>query len=291
MIAACKTCILEKSLVHYPEDAPASQIEQYQNKVRAIVRDFPDDGTGPELAWEIKQIRKEIFKVKPADFTGIKKHYNQLLLSMEDALKEKIRKAPDPLLSAVRYAMTGNYIDYSALKTVEDAVLLALLDKADAAVPDPETYAHLRASIQSAKKMVYLTDNCGEILLDKLLIEEMLRMNPALSVTVLVRGSSEGNDATMTDAEEVGLTSVCRVAGNGAPLDATVLKCLSAEARSLMSEADFIMAKGQANYESLHGSGLPIYFLFMCKCDFFTSRFQVPKYGVILTGGGNEYET
>ena len=54
MIAACKTCILEKSLVHYPEDAPASQIEQYQNKVRAIVRDFPDDGTGPELAWEIK---------------------------------------------------------------------------------------------------------------------------------------------------------------------------------------------------------------------------------------------
>ena len=124
---------------------------------------------------------------------------------------------------------------------------------------------------------------CGEIVLDKLLIEEIMRMNPELSVTALVRGSSEGNDATMEDAAEVGLPSVCRVVGNGAPIDATVLRYLSGEARALLRESDFIVAKGQANYESLYGSGLHVFYLLMCKCDFFTERFQVPKYSGVLT--------
>ena len=283
MWESCRTCVLEKSLIHYPKDAPQDQIDRYKDAVKAIVRDFPDEGSAPELAWHIKQIRKDVFHLIPADFTDIKKHYNQLLMSFEEKLEQQIREAEDPLYSALQYAMTGNYIDFAALENVEEDKLLKLLDEAGSIILDQDAYAHLRANVQGNGKLVYLTDNCGEIVLDKLLIREMLRINPGLSVTVLVRGSSEGNDATVEDAVQVGLPSVCRVMGNGAPLDATVLRYLSEEARELLHEADFIMAKGQANYESLHGCGLHIFYLFMCKCNFFTTRFQVPKFSGILT--------
>lgn len=283
MWESCRTCVLEKSLTHYPKDAPQDQIDQYKDAVKTIVRDFPDEGSAPELAWHIKQIRKDVFHLIPADFTDIKKHYNQLLMSFEEMLEQQIREAEDPLYRALQYAMTGNYIDFEALENVEEDKLLKLLDEAGSIKLDQDAYAHLRSSVQDMGKLVYLTDNCGEIVLDKLLIREMLRINPGLSVTVLVRGSSEGNDAIMEDAVQVGLPSVCRVMGNGAPLDATVLRYLSEEARELLHEADFIMAKGQANYESLHGCGMHIFYLFMCKCNFFTTRFQVPKFSGILT--------
>lgn len=283
MWESCRTCVLEKSLIHYPKDAPQDQIDRYKDAVKAIVRDFPDEGSPPELAWHIKQIRKDVFHLIPADFTDIKKHYNQLLMSFEEKLEQQIREAEDPLYSALQYAMTGNYIDFAALENVEEDKLLKFLDEAGSIKLDQDAYAHLRADVQGTGKLVYLTDNCGEIVLDKLLIREMLRINPGLSVTVLVRGSSEGNDATVEDAVQVGLSSVCRVMGNGAPLDATVLRYLSEEALELLHEADFIMAKGQANYESLHGCGLHIFYLFMCKCNFFMTRFQVPKFSGILT--------
>ena len=286
MLESCRKCVLDKSLVHYPEDAPQDQIDEYRKAVYDIVRDFPDEDSAPELAWHIKQIRKKVFHLSPADFTEIKNHYNLLLMSLEEKLEASVREAGDPLFCAMQYAMTGNYIDYAALENVEEAKLQDLLNKAGSIQLDQEAYRHFRESVRQGGKVVYITDNCGEIVLDKLLIREMLRMNPDLRVTVLVRGSSEGNDATMEDAVQVGLPAVCHVMGNGAPLDATVLRYISEEARKLLYKADFVMAKGQANYESLFGCGLHVYYLFMCKCSFFTTRFQVPRFSGILTEEG-----
>ena len=283
MWEVCRNCVLEKALSDCGEQEPRELADRYRCAVRELVRDFPEDGTAPELAFHVKQLQKEIFHRTPLDFTGIKRHFNELLMSFEEEIKEKIRAADDPLLCAIQYAMIGNYIDYAAFQSVEEATLLALLKKAGSIRLNEDVLANLRESVRGAGKLVYVTDNCGEIVLDKLLIEEILRMNPELSVTALVRGSSEGNDATMEDAAEVGLPSVCRVMGNGAPIDATVMRYLSVEARSLLRESDFIIAKGQANYESLYGLGLHVFYLLMCKCDFFTERFQVPKYSGVLT--------
>ena len=280
---ACRTCILDKSLGHIPENTPQDKIDRYKDAVYAFVREHADQITPPELAYHIKHIREELFALTPADFSAVKSHYNRLLLSFEEKLAGRIRQAEDPLLCAMQYAMTGNYIDFSALATVEEATLLALLEQSATIALDEEVYGHLKDSVRTAGKMVYLTDNCGEIVLDKLLIREFMNLNPELSVTVLVRGSSEGNDATMEDADEVGLPAICHVMGNGAPYDATVLPRMSEEARDLMYGADLIISKGQANYESMYGCGLHVFYLFMCKCDYFTKRFQVPRYTGILT--------
>ncbi|NCB36811.1 MAG: DUF89 family protein, partial [Clostridia bacterium] len=141
-------------------------------------------------------------------------------------------------------------------------------------------YARLRDNLQSASSVVYLTDNAGEIVLDKLLLRRWKALYPSVSFTALVRGAPTLNDATLEDARATGLTEVVPVLGNGSALAGTLWSEISEEARTLLSGADLIISKGQANFETLSGCGLNVYYLFLCKCDYFTRRFQVPR----LTG-------
>ena len=86
----------------------------------------------------------------------------------------------------------------------------------------------------------------------------------------------------MEDAAQVGMDSLARVIGNGTALDGTVIRKMPAESRLVLENADVLIAKGQANYETLHGCGLNVFYLFMCKCDLFTERFHVPQFSGIL---------
>ena len=122
--------------------------------------------------------------------------------------------------------------------------------------------------------------SCGEIVLDKLFIEQLEKRFPDLSVTVLVRGEEVLNDATPADAKTVGLDLVANVISNGLPIAGTVYTMLPDEAKKALDQADVILAKGQGNYESLSRQGRHIYYSFLCKCELFTNRFSAP----LLTG-------
>ena len=136
--------------------------------------------------------------------------------------------------------------------------------------------------MKQGRKAVYITDNCGEVVLDKLLMEEMKRENPELSFTCIVRGAPVHNDATMEDALQVGLSSVSRVIPNGSWMNGTVLSQLSQEAREAIMAADLIISKGQANHETLLGSGLNVFYLFLCKCELFVERYGCPLFTGVL---------
>lgn len=277
----CRQCIINKNIDRFPEGTPEDVIASYREAVLAYACE--EGATAPGAAFKIKQLRKELFHEKDPDFTGIKRHFNELMLTYAGPVREKIEEAEDPLGLAVRYALTGNFIDFSALARVEEEKLAELLEKTQEIQLDGAVYERFRNEIRGAKQAVYVTDNCGEIVMDKLLIEEMLRLNPSLKITALVRGSTKGNDATMEDAEQVALTAVVPVIGNGSAIEGTLLSDISEEAASLLKEADFILAKGQANYETMNGCGLNVYYLFMCKCLLFTERFQVAQFSGILT--------
>ncbi len=128
--------------------------------------------------------------------------------------------------------------------------------------------------MKKAANVVYITDNCGEIVLDKLAISVLKKTFPNVRITALVRGLPAGNDATMEDAEFCGLTDLVPVLGNGSDVGGTWLHGISAHAQELLQSADVILSKGQGNYETLHGCGLNIYYLFLCKCDWFIHLFQ-----------------
>ena len=130
------------------------------------------------------------------------------------------------------------------------------------------------------KKFLLLCDNCGEIVLDRLMIEQLKIRFPQLSVKALVRGEDIINDATMEDAEYTGLDKVAKIVTSGVAVAGTVYDMLPDEAKEAFEEADVILSKGQGNYETLSGLGIHIYYEFLCKCDYFMSRFRVPR----LTG-------
>ena len=131
---------------------------------------------------------------------------------------------------------------------------------------------------------VYVTDNCGEVVCDRLVIEELSRRFPSLSVTVLVRGQDALNDATREDAAQVGLDSVADIADNGCGVAGTPLEYVGEAARGLLEGADVILSKGQGNFETMHGCGLNVYYSFLCKCDWFQKRFGMEKNrGVFIT--------
>lgn len=166
------------------------------------------------------------------------------------------------------------YIDYIALGEIDGEQLENLLFKNGAKGLKPEVYKSFHEDLQSAKNLVYLTDNCGEIVVDKILIQELKKLYPQLDITVIVRGDCVANDASLEDAEHVGLLEEARVIGNGTRIAGTSMKKISREARETISGADVIIAKGQGNYETMSGCGLNVYYLFLCKCDYFVERFE-----------------
>ena len=152
-----------------------------------------------------------------------------------------------------------------------------LLNDADRFVIDEKQYDELTDDLRKAKKMVYLTDNCGEIVMDKLLIREIQKKYPDLQVTVLVRGAEVINDATMEDAVQVGLTEVAKVISNGSDIAGTWLEEISEEAKEALEEADVILSKGQGNFETLRKCGMNIYYIFCASVICLLIPFRFPN--------------
>lgn len=211
-----------------------------------------------------------------------KKKYNRFLLEREKAVREDIGKSRDRFLAGLQYAVTGNYIDFGAMSDVNEEKLLELLDNHESIRLDGEETACLRRDLSSAERLVYITDNAGEIVLDKIFITTLKELYPDLQISVIVRGFPILNDATEEDASFAGLTEVVPVFSNGTDIPGTPLEEISEEALEQIEKADLCIAKGQGNFESLRGSGKNIYYLFLCKCELFVRKFQVERFTPVL---------
>ena len=275
----CINCLAKRNMNTYPENTPEEQKLAYTKRVLQILLDAADDEGAPIIVGRITALRAEMFGITD-EYAEIKTFYNDLLLKKEDALFSSAENASDPLRLALQYALVGNYIDFGALSDVNEEKLWALINQAEELPLSNSEFTHLKQDLTSGKKLVYLTDNCGEIVLDKLLIRVIRAMFPQLNVTVIVKSSYVLNDVTMDDALQVALTDHARVIGNGNNTSGTWLEALSEEASAAIEEADLIIAKGQANYETLRYCGKNIYYLFLCKCAMLAKDCNVP----LMTG-------
>ena len=278
----CTQCLLKKHLTNYPDTATEEERLTYIRRLFSILTDIAPGESSPVIVNRILTLQKEMFD-QFVDYTDIKKHFYQLMLEQEDWIYADISSATDPIRRALQYVMKGNYIDFGVLSDVNSEKLMELLSQAKDQTIDEQIFEELMQDLTSAKNMVLLTDNCGEIVLDKLLIRTIMSQFPDLQIHVIVRGGHALNDATMEDACQVGLPDLVKVIGNGTCLQGTYLPDISKEARDLLEQADVILSKGQGNFESLQYCGLNIYYLFLCKCDLFTKRFHTHLYNGILT--------
>ena len=268
---ACQIRKQEAKIRHFNDE---DRKKQYMEAIRQRFDQPKEEDCVPSISTELKKFYCSFWGVPMEDFTRINKEYDQLMLDLEAELRSTIRYSEDPLKAALIYARTGNYIDFAALPEVSKETALSLIKSENKDDLDEQEYRQFCQDMKKAENVVYITDNCGEIVLDKIAIQILKKIFPNIRITALVRGLPAGNDATMEDAEFCGLTDVVPVLGNGNDVGGTWLHGISTHARELLYNADVIIAKGQGNYETMHGCGLNIYYLFLCKCDWFQQLFH-----------------
>ena len=261
----CVPCFLRQSLdaSRMVTDDPAVHERVVRGTLR-LVAEMAFDRSPPWMGQQIHRLLREATE-NPDPYREVKHHSNALALELYPTLKQRVRASADPFAAAVRMAIAGNVIDFGRRSRLDDdEVRQAIEDAMDPDAPgfDNGAVDDLRRAIEHARDILYLADNAGEIVFDRLLIEEM----PMDRITLVVRGGPVINDATREDAEVAGLSTLVAVTDNGSDVPGTILESCSPSFRTRFARCDLVIAKGQGNYETLGGEDQNIFFLFKAKC-------------------------
>ena len=204
-------------------------------------------------------------------YRAVKDRFNRMALDMLPELAGVVKQAADPLEMALRLAIAGNVIDLGVNGEItEDEARRCIQDALDG--PFGGDVDAFRQAVSMATNILYLADNAGEIVFDRLLIEQL----PSVRLTLAVRGRPILNDATMADAWTAGLCDIVKVIDNGSDVPGTILGDCSEAFRQQFAEADLIIAKGQGNFETLSDETADIYFLFKVKCPVIARHIGLP---------------
>jgi len=235
--------------------------ERVVRRALRVASEVPFDRSPPEVGREIhRAIREESGADDP--YAEVKRRFNGFALGLVPACRERIEASADPFAAAVRLAVAGNIIDFGRVQHLDEADVNTALDEAFHVPLAVDHIDRLRAAVESAGSILYLLDNAGEIVFDRLLIERL----PTDRVTAAVRGGPIINDVTRDDAEAVGLTGIVPVIDNGDRSPGTILAHCSDAFRAAFDAADLVIAKGQGNYETLSDAGKAVFFLVKAKC-------------------------
>ena len=230
-------------------------------------------GSPPLMAQRIHRIiRKELNWCDP--YQAIKVRMNSAAEQLLPRLRDTINNQPDAQEAVLRVAIGGNLLDAGAKIRIEVDELPEHMNAIWTQPLQGDIQAFFEAA-KGAQKIIYLTDNAGEIFFDRVLIEA-LEAQQAGRVTVYVRGAPVINDATRDDAIAAGITKLVPVFDNGSDAPGTLLEDCSEKFRTAFAQADMIIAKGQGNYESLSDSTRPIHFLFVVKCPVIAAQVGAP---------------
>jgi uncharacterized protein with ATP-grasp and redox domains len=256
----CIPCALKQAL-----DAGriAGADERLQKKIldevcRLIPR-FPLNATPPQMGVEIHRLIRELTS-NSDPYKKVKRYSQRIALGMYPRLKEEVKKAQDPLATALKIAAIGNVIDFAINDAVKIQKELEDISNHTFAIFE---YDRFRESLANADTILYLGDNAGETVFDRVLIEEIVA---GKELCYGIRGAPVINDALEEDAKEAGIDESARIVSNGSDAPGTFLESCSDEFRDIFLNADMIISKGQGNFESLYGEGYSVFFLFKIKC-------------------------
>ncbi len=224
-------------------------------------------------------IREAIGDADP--YREAKQRTNALALELFPGLRRRVESSPDPFEAAARLAAAGNVIDVAAKTGLEETEIRAALEDSLDAPLDAGAVGRLKAAATAARSILYVGDNAGEIVLDRLLVERL----GSEKVTFAVRGAPVINDATLADAEASGMAALAGVVDSGSDAPGTILEDCSADFRRRFAEADLVIAKGQGNYETLAGRAgrCGVFFLLRVKCPVIARDTGRPLGSLVLT--------
>ena len=238
----------------------------------------------PAMAQKIHRFIREITGVKDP-YLEVKNRFNKLGLQMYPELKQQVETSADPLETAVRLAIAGNIIDFGVNSVVEQSQVEKAIAESLTEPLDMEAMEEFRDATSQAEDILYLGDNAGEIVFDRLLIEQL----PYEKITFAVKGGPILNDATIEDAQIVGLTDIVNVIDNGSDAPGTILESCSEAFRRRFDKSDLIIAKGQGNFETLCDVDKNLIFMLKPKCVVL-ARHLGCEIGSLVLAGTNHSE-
>lgn len=267
----CVPCILRQALstARMVSTDPAV----HERVVREVLRwtvEINLNEPPPVLGQRLHRWLREITGLEDP-YRAAKDRFNRLAMSLLPDLRATIKAASDPLAMAVRLAIAGNMIDMGVNVNVTESDVRQSIEEV-LAEPLAGLQNGFRQAVTEARSILYLADNAGEIVFDRLLIEQIA---PA-RVTLAVRGHPVINDATMTDAQQVGLHEIIEIIDNGSDAPGTILEDCSQDFIRHFTKADLILAKGQGNFETLSDEPRNIFYLFKAKCPVIAAHVGLP---------------
>lgn len=254
----------------------ATKLELYKGISKIIFERADINQTPAYLATQIHEFIKEFYE-NPDPFKDLKKLSNDRMLSFYDDFIKIIRESKDHLKSAIILSTIGNLIDYSLYRSVELDEIKNKFVSFNAAIFD---YEKIKNVLTKGEKILFVTDNCGEIVLDKLLIELFYRKGK--KVIVVAKEKPILNDATVEDVKYVGIDKFAKVIGIGNGQVGTPYPSGNSIFDRAVETADIIISKGQANFETLYELKRPICFLFVVKCQSVASFLNVTESSPII---------
>ncbi len=271
----CMQCYLRRNVDLARKLGPEDKATDFAKEIMKLFIAAPEGVSAPWFGPSVAQLLHEMYGLPIDRFHDEKIASNRFVLERLEEVRQRVSQAEDPILAGLQYAILGNYLDFSALQgDVSYEKLEQMLSGAkDIDVSGPY-FDRFKADLEKAKTLLYVTDNAGEIGMDRVFAEAIQEKYPHLKITFCVRGAITANDATREDAAAVGIPFP--VIDNGNQVAGTELDMLGAEAKQALETADVILAKGMGNTETMFGCGYNVYYAFLVKCPRFTKIFQKP---------------
>ena len=256
------------------------------DRVAKLLPTVPLDATPIDMGQIVHRLVREVTGTTDP-YKSVKKESNDLGLKLYPTLKSQVLESADPLLTAIKIAGAGNIIDFGPKLAMDangsiEQVLNDSFSQALQGNLDQDQYNAFKEKLAAVNELLYLGDNTGEIVCDKILIEELIRRGK--SVTFVTRGAPTINDVTLADARYVELDRVATVVTNGSDAPGTRLSDCSPQFIEAFESAQLIISKGQGNFEGLSDIPRPIFFLFKVKCPVIARETEAEIGTVVLRG-------
>ncbi|NQT27661.1 DUF89 family protein [candidate division KSB1 bacterium] len=283
----CIPCFFKQALdASRIAGADAETQRQILNEVARVVPEFRLDTSPPEMARTIYRTVREKTGVDDP-YAHIKEESNRFALNIHDQLIRKVENSGDPLFTAVELAIAGNIIDYGAKNTLNvDEELEKILADEQQAIEHEEAGLFqddaFLGALKKSKHILYLADNAGEIVFDRVLLEVIRQQYPHIKIWFAVKEKPAINDALMKDAVMCGLHEVAEVISSGSDAPGTLLEHCSESFLKIFKTADMVISKGQGNFETLSGTDRQIFFLLLAKCPIIADHIGCGVGDVIL---------
>jgi len=251
------------------------KLKKLLDEIGTILKDIPLESTPPETGMLIYEKVREVTG-EPNPYKEIKKESTKKALALYSSLKNEVKKSNDKLLTAIRIAIAGNVIDFGVNRSFNIEEEIDTILKQDFAIFD---YDKFKDCLDKTDEILYIGDNAGESVFDRILIEEIKK-----PVIYVVRETPVINDVTHEDAIQAGIDKVASILSSGTSAPGTVLKTCSAEFKKIYKNSRFVISKGQGNYEGLSDEKHPIFFLLKVKCWVIANDIGVNEEDIVLKG-------